>query len=309
MLQLVNDDDGKPAAPDPGAIPGLNQAVSAEGGVKYAIDVGGQGEALMALNMFQKAADWDQSPRTICEVRRQSLTDMQSMLERFVAPGGTGEYMGREKERARLGLAQLLAYQGRMDEAIAQFQLVYDDAKVHDPAVVPQMAEAVGVAYLHRAEMTNGVYTEPADRCLLSPKGLIAPLSKTDDAVEAIRYFESYLAKKPDELEVKWLLNIAYMMTGRYPNGVPEAYRIPPSAFVSSEDIGRFVDVAAALGLSTVRPAGGVIIDDFDNDGRLDIATSTQASCTAMQLLPGKSQTVPSPIGPRRPASAISSAA
>ena len=50
---------------------------------------------------------------------------------------------------------------------------------------------------------------------------------------------------KPDDLEVRWQLNLAYMTLGRYPDGVPEQYLIPLSAFASKDDIGRFVDVAA----------------------------------------------------------------
>ena len=195
--------------------------------------------------------------------------------------------MGEEKERARFSLAQLFAYQGRMDEAIAQFQLAYEVAKAPEAATLPQMEEALGVAYLHRAEMVNGVYTEPGDRCLLSPRGLMGALPKSDDAKLAIQYFERYLARKPDDLEVKWLLNIAYMMVGAYPSGVPEAYRIPPGTFISSEDVGRFVDVAPQLGLATVKTAGGVAVDDFDNDGRFDVAISAQASCSAMQFFRG----------------------
>ena len=91
--------------------------------------------------------------------------------------------MGEEKDRARFSLAQLLAYQGRMDEAIAQFQLVLRRRQGRRiAATLPQMEEALGVAYLHRAELINGVYTEPGDRCLLSTHGLIAALPKTDDA-------------------------------------------------------------------------------------------------------------------------------
>ena len=158
-----------------------------------------------------------------------------------------------------------------MDEAIPHFQHDYDLARSKFPALVPQMEEALAVAYLKRAEMVNGIYTTPGDRCLLSPRGLIAPLVKTDDAKVAVEHFTNYLSTKPDDIEVKWLLNIAYMMLGAYPNGVPEAYRIPPKAFASTEDVGRFVDIAPRLGLAMVRTAGGIVIDDFDNDGRVDV--------------------------------------
>jgi hypothetical protein len=65
---------------------------------------------------------------------------------------------------------------------------------------------------------------------------------------------------------------------------VPAKYLIPPESFASAEDVGRFVDVAPALGLDTIGSAGGVVVDDFDNDGRLDILSSNMASCGAMHL-------------------------
>jgi hypothetical protein len=54
---------------------------------------------------------------------------------------------------------------------------------------------------------------------------------------------------------------------------------IPPTDFRSKETIGRFVDVAPAAGLNVVRAAGGVIADDFENNGLLDVVVSSQNVC------------------------------
>ena len=88
-----------------------------------------------------------------------------------------------------------------------------------------------------------------------------------------------YLEQKPDDLEVKWLLNLAYVTLGKYPAGVPASDLIPPSVFASKESIGRFVDVAPVAGLNLASMAGGLIVDDFDNDGLLDIVTSSYNMC------------------------------
>jgi tetratricopeptide (TPR) repeat protein len=277
-----------PAGDSPPGAPALNPGVSAVGGVKYVVTVAGLNEVLVALYTATKPMDWDQDPRTICEVRHQAMTDMQAKLERFIAPGGTGEYMSEdEKTNARFSLAQMLAYQGRMDEAIPHFQLAYDAARSKSSATLPQMEEALAVAHLKRAEMISGLYTTPGDRCLLSPRGVIAPLVKTDDAKAAIELLEKSIARKPDDLEVKWLLNIAYMMLGKYPDGVPPAYRIAPAAFAPTERVGHFVDIADRIGVSTVRTAGGIVIDDLNNDGRFDIAISAVESCAEMVLFEG----------------------
>ena len=96
------------------------------------------------------------------------------------------------------------------------------------------------------------------------------------------------LDKRPDNLELKWLLNAAHMATGGYPTRVPARHLIPPDAFASAEDVGRFVDVSSPAGVSSFSSAGGVIVDDFDNDGRLDILTSNFDSCGAHAVVPSR---------------------
>ena len=81
--------------------------------------------------------------------------------------------------------------------------------------------------------MENNVYRDPGERCIFP----IAPhdkYAKPADSARAIQYFLRYLRQKPDELEVKWLLNIADMTTGAYPSGVPPQYLLDPKLFQSA---------------------------------------------------------------------------
>src|SRR5262249_53908946 len=73
----------------------------------------------------------------------------------------------------------------------------------------------------------------------------------------------------------RWLLNLAYMALGEYPDRVPLPYLIPLAPFQSEIDIGRFTDSAAKLGVNRLNQSGGAIMDDFDNDGLLDIVVTT----------------------------------
>jgi hypothetical protein len=74
------------------------------------------------------------------------------------------------------------------------------------------------------------------------------------------------------------------MTLGQYPAGVPQKYLIPPSAFESPESVGRFIDVAPQAGINTFSMSGGLIVDDFDNDGLLDIVVSDYDECAPMHF-------------------------
>ncbi len=51
----------------------------------------------------------------------------------------------------------------------------------------------------------------------------------------------------------------------------------------SSEDrVVRFVDVAGQAGLDRRGQAGGAIVDDFDNDGLLDVVISSVNDCESL---------------------------
>jgi cytochrome oxidase Cu insertion factor (SCO1/SenC/PrrC family)/Cu/Ag efflux protein CusF len=149
------------------------------------------------------------------------------------------------------------------------------------------MDETLGVAYLHKAELDNGVYRAPGDFCLFPPApGAGKALPDAAAGRKAVQFFEQYLARKPDDLEVKWLLNLAHLTLGSYPAAVPPAHLIPPSAFASSPSaaIGRFKDVSLQAGLNVASLAGGAIVDDFDNDGHLDIVTSSMDLCEPLHF-------------------------
>jgi hypothetical protein len=87
-----------------------------------------------------------------------------------------------------------------------------------------------------------------------------------------VDHFSAYPEHDPENLEVRWLLNVAAMTLGTYPQGAPESFRLPPENLRSKEDLGRFWDVAGPAGLARSDNAGGVVTDDFDNHGLLDVA-------------------------------------
>jgi tetratricopeptide (TPR) repeat protein len=258
-----------------------NPVVAAAGAVKYTLEVGGLPEAEAVLREFDKPVAWDQDPRTICDVRRASMADAQRAFEQFFRPEMSAIRQTRqpfEVMQAHLGLAQLHAYQGALDLAIPQYEQAYQLARASVPTAVQQIEEMLGVTYLHHAGIDNDAFRAPGELCLIPPRPGTSYV-KAADADRAIHHFLSYLQQNPDDLEVRWLLNLATMVAGTYPAGVPEPFLIPPARFASSEDVGRFTDVAAPAGLNVFATAGGVIVDDLAGSGRFDVVTSNFYSC------------------------------
>jgi tetratricopeptide (TPR) repeat protein len=252
-----------------------NPALAAIGSVRYVLDVSGMGEALVAMRQFPHPADWNVDPHALCDMRTQSIAAAQAALER--------DTTAADPLQSHYLLGQTYAYLGKMDRAIEEFQMARQIAVSKAPSTLSTLDESLGIAYLHRAGFTNGVYRQPGDFCLLSPAGTRA-FPKTGDSEHAVEHFLRYLADKPDDLEVRWLLNLTYMSMGAYPARVPHAFLIPPSALASAENVGRFVDVAPQAGLNSFASAGGLIVDDMDNDGRFDVVTSSVNSCEGMHF-------------------------
>jgi len=109
-------------------------------------------------------------------------------------------------------------------------------------------------------------------------------LRQSAHAERAVEHFTRFLEARPDDLEGRWLLNLAQAAAGRDPRRLPDAIRIDPAIVGSEGAVGRFVDVAAAAGVRSVGSAGGVIVDDFDGDDQFDIVTSSFTSCEPMHF-------------------------
>jgi len=175
--------------------------------------------------------------------------------------------------------AKLCLYEG--DFAKASATLREARALMERSPVPPPLQEyeflikLQGIAALRRGETENCVECGCFSSCIF-PIQPQAVHSKKAGSTEAIQYFTEILRVHPDSIEERWLLNLAHMTLGQYPEGVPQEYRIPLEPFQSKNDIGRFIDIAPELGVNHFSMAGGAIMEDFDGDGRLDIIVSTQ---------------------------------
>ncbi len=163
-----------------------------------------------------------------------------------------------------------------LDRDIERFQV---QISVEDLAKIVQLR---AICFLRLGENENCLENHNADSCLLPIRGGgVHRLQRGSRA--AVRVLSDLLENAPSP-GAAWLYNIAYMTLGEYPDQVPETWRVPPRVFESDYDIKRFPDVAGPLGLDLNDLSGGVVLDDFDGDGWLDLMASASGFNSQLRL-------------------------
>jgi hypothetical protein len=175
-------------------------------------------------------------------------------------------------------LGKELLNAGRTTDAIAQFERIEALARAQglDPRMKAwaELRMQQAIAQLRLGEEENCMLHHNARSCLFPIRGAGVHM-QTRGSSAAVAILTDLLEHNPDNLAARWLLNVAGMTLGEYPDGVPARWRLAPELFDSEYDIKPFPDVAAGLGMDVDDYAGGAIIEDFDGDGNLDVMVSS----------------------------------
>jgi len=240
--------------------PAAGAAATTQGSVR-------PGTLRMARRLEQLIDGLDPMDNMYCNTQRAAL--QRKAMEQAASP--------EERMRAAAHLADELLKAGRTQEAIDLVEPLLREAESGTPGA-PPVVEALrflGLCDLRLGEQENCIAHHNIDSCLLPVKGGGIHTQQRGSRA-AVETFTKLLRSKPDDLSARWLLNIAAMTLGDYPERVPPVWRIPPVAFDSDADIKRFVDAAPRLGLSLPgHHAGGSVMEDFDGDGLLDLMVSS----------------------------------
>lgn len=176
--------------------------------------------------------------------------------------------------------ARALLFGGRTPEAI---RILDSLLRVREERmVVPglsdyvedQLDDLLALAYLRLGEQENCIHHHTSASCLfpIQPAGYH---EFTRGSEQAKQLLTTIVANNPRDLHSRWLLNVAYMTLGQYPGQVPEPWLIPEEALGSEFPLKKFSDVAPSLGLAVNERSGGCVVDDFTNDGYLDVMVSS----------------------------------
>jgi hypothetical protein len=198
-------------------------------------------------------------------------------------------------DRDRVGLllakAQYYNYEGEADKAyrlLGQARAVAEGDRDLAEEWHYTIVYFQGVTGLRLGENDNCILCRGESSCIL-PIAPSAVHTKPDGSRLAIKHLSEYLRLFPDDLEVRWLLNLAHMTLGEHPGGVDPGNLLPLDHFQRSEfDIGRFRDVGAQVGVNRLNHAGGGIMEDFDNDGLLDILVTAMNPTAPMAFYRNK---------------------
>ncbi len=169
--------------------------------------------------------------------------------------------------------ANALLELGEEQEAINIFQDLLGKTKGNldeRQSILQDMA----ISYLRLGERMNCINMHNPESCIypISQGGVHHNKTPSEKAIEI---YKTLLLENPGDLQSRWLMNIAYMTTGGYPQQVPPQFLLKVKNDDSNDVIKPFIDVAANVGLNYKCQAGGSIVDDFNNDGYPDIILSS----------------------------------
>ncbi len=200
------------------------------------------------------------------------------LVERFDRDLASNRLLEDDRTQCLLAKATVLSSEGEarrayrvLEEARTRVEAVEKLAQMYRFTIVYLQ----GVTALRIGENENCILCRGESSCIL-PIAPSAVHCHPEGSRLAIRHFCEYLDQFPHDLEVRWLLNLAHMTLGEYPHKVDPAHLVNMDRFFESEfNIGKFRDIGHLVGVNRFNQAGGAIMDDFDNDGLLDLVVTS----------------------------------
>lgn len=176
---------------------------------------------------------------------------------------------GQEQVGHQFSYAVELLKAGQNEAAIMQFKGLIETAGGAITKDNKILYELLALSFMRLGEQENCINTHNPESCILpiAGGGIYTMRSGPENA---IKIYEQILNLFPDDYQTLWLYNLAYMALGKWPDAVPKSYRLPARIFEKRGNI-RLEDVAIPLGLDVQGISGGVCLEDFDNDGYLDL--------------------------------------
>lgn len=184
-----------------------------------------------------------------------------------------------EKIRYMGTLAQEMVYAGETESAIEILTpLLYQletDQKHLSGTYLESLMDLLAFSYLRLGEQQNCLLNHSSASCLF-PIRAEGVHKQTQGSEKAMEFYRRILERTPDNMDARWLLNVAAMTLGKHPEEVPEQWLIPTNAFEDPNPFPQFHDIAPFTGLADqMSLSGGSVTEDFNKDGLIDIMVSS----------------------------------
>ena len=182
-------------------------------------------------------------------------------------------------------------YGGSSEAGIATLeQLLADYRPRLPPRDIETLKADLALAYFRLGELQNCTWSHNSDACIFPIANEGVHKEQLGAREAAARYTEllSDPATDPENaLVYRWLLNLCYMVLGQYPDGVPKAWLV----FRRTRSSPTTTSVSSAMSpsraaISVLGRAGGVVMEDFDNDGHLDLMISQDGRRRSDRVFP-----------------------
>ena len=174
-----------------------------------------------------------------------------------------------------------LAYQylsaGYVDSALMHYDSVpeemWNNAFYSDPYHYDKYMY-LALCHLRDGEKKNCEDNHNEFSCIMPLNDKAIHIDKNGSSM-AIGYYKKSLSRFPNNYKARWLLNIAYMTIGEYPDNVPTKYLIDFKKHPQFNGLPYFNNIGTELGVDMYSYYGGSITEDFNNDGFQDIFTTS----------------------------------
>ena len=189
------------------------------------------------------------------------------------------EYNSRPEQmryNSALDYSLMLLLNGKNQKAI-NVLIEFLNLGSEEKQVTPQTAQhykVLALAYLREAEYQNCIYNHNGQSCIIPLEGngihaLADPARLAKDCYKTLLDFD------PNDYQSVWFYNISSMAAGDYPDQMDQRFVIAPEKFYGETEFPKFQNIALESGVASMDHAGGSIIEDFNNDGLLDIFTTS----------------------------------
>lgn len=237
----------------------------------FAINIFAQSEDLIKMNHKKMVSIFHN-----CALK----SDFQKLPDILLNDQAVNYYKKLEKTSTKsdvsyvkVKIAEQLLKSGQTEDAISEIENLISIQTINEgnyKVSVEYLKNLLALSYLRLGEQQNCLLNHSSESCIFPIKGG-GIYSIKDPTRKAISILKELYNNNPSEIEKRWLINLAYMNLGEYPDSLDKDFWMPMNFLDNQDSSIKFLDIAPNLGLNLRELSGSAILDDFDNDGDLDL--------------------------------------